>query len=126
MPMYRVEAVPAAFEVLHFPITGYFEIQHIQAKAPYIPLEPIAEFILTEENPGVVDNMMMTNFAHHPSAVPTGTDLLAAQARVARGGKLILNSTKDNLKFGEVRPLESRVGHTAVLNIVRTESESRH
>jgi len=46
-------------------------------------LEPI-----TEENPGDVDAMMMPNFANHLSAVPTGTDLLAAQARVVRGKKI--------------------------------------
>ena len=100
-----------------------FETQQIQAKALYILLEPINKVILTEGKPGVVDTMMVSNFANHPLAIPTRTDLLAAQTRVVRDENLILNSTKDNLKFGEVVPLESGVGHTAVLNIVRTESD---
>jgi len=121
--MYRVEA---DLEVLHSPNTGYFETQQILAKTTYIPSEPVAEDIVTEENLGVVDAMMMPNFANHPLTVPTSTDLLAAQAWLVRGENLILNSTKDHLKFGEVGPLESEVGHTALLNIVRTESEPRH
>jgi len=96
MPMHRVGSASATLDILHSPITGYFETQQIQAKAPYYHWS-LAEVVLTEGKSGVVDVMMMTNFANYPSAVPAGTGLLAGQARVVRGKNLILDSTKDEI-----------------------------